>query len=138
MDNTKCSAVFLVLLIFGCNGLQLQAGREKMTQFDKTTRAYDRAIRWGENEDALAFLKSADPNAAKPDLEDLREVRVTAVKVKSTIIDKENLSKAQRIVDIQYYRMNNVTVKNIQNRQIWEFNEEEDRWYLINGLPVFK
>ena len=109
-----------------------------MNLYDKTSKAYDLSVRWGEWEDALSFLKRSDQDDALPDLEDYRQVRVTAVKVKNTIIDKQSLSIAQRVVDIQYYRMSNVTVKNLQDRQVWEYNEEEDRWYLISGLPVFE
>jgi hypothetical protein len=138
MGKLNLSAICLVLLICGCSGLQLQTDREKMNLYDKTTKAYDLAVRWGEWEDALAFLKRSGQDDALPDLEDYRQVRVTAVKVKNTIIDKQSLSIAQRVVDIQYYRMSNVTVKNLQNRQVWEYNEEEDRWYLISGLPVFE
>lgn len=109
-----------------------------MALFDKTSRAYDRAIRWAQYEDAVAFKKPSNVNDELPDFEDYREVRVTALKVKQTIIDKGSLSKILRIVDIQYYRMNNVTVKNLINQQQWEYNEEEDRWYLISGLPNFE
>jgi hypothetical protein len=138
MAKLNLSAICLVLLIWGCSGLQLQTDREKMNLYDKTSKAYDLAVRWGEWEDALSFLKRSDQDDALPDLEDYRQVRVTAVKVKNTIIDKQSLSIAQRVVDIQYYRMSNVTVKNLQDRQVWEYNEEEDRWYLISGLPVFE
>lgn len=138
MSKLKCSALFLVLLIVGCAGLSLQTDREKMNLYDKTSRAYDLAIRWGEYENAFSFLKPSDENDGLPDFEDYRQVRVTALKVKNTIIDKESLSIAERVVDIQYYRMSNVTVKHLQNRQVWEYDEEENRWYLISGLPVFK
>lgn len=138
MAKLNLSAICLVLLIWGCSGLQLQTDREKMNLYDKTSKAYDLAVRWGEWEDALSFLKRSDQDDALSDLEDYRQVRVTAVKVKNTIIDKQSLSIAQRVVDIQYYRMSNVTVKNLQDRQVWEYNEEEDRWYLISGLPVFE
>ena len=136
MGKLKFSALFLVLLIFGCAGLQPE--KDKMLLFDKTTRAYDLAIRWAEYEDAFAFIKPSGQDDKLPDYEDYRQVRVTAVKVKNTIIDKKSLSIAQRIVDIQYYRMSNVTVKNLQDQQIWEYNEEEKRWYLVSGLPVFE
>ena len=138
MAKLNLIAICLVLLIWGCSGLQLQTDREKMNLYDKTSKAYDLSVRWGEWEDALSFLKRSDQDDALPDLEDYRQVRVTAVKVKNTIIDKQSLSIAQRVVDIQYYRMSNVTVKNLQDRQVWEYNEEEDRWYLISGLPVFE
>ena len=138
MSKLKCSALLLVLLIVGCAGLSLQTDREKMNLYDKTSRAYDLAIRWGEYENAFSFLKPSDQNDGLPDFEDYRQVRVTALKVKNTIVDKESLSIAERVVDIQYYRMSNVTVKHLQNRQVWEYDEEENRWYLISGLPVFK
>ena len=138
MGKVKIVILFLILLIFGCAGLQLQTDREKMNLFDKTTRAYDLALRWMEFDDAMTFIKPSDQGNELPNLDDYREVRISAVKVKNTIIDKESLSIAQRVVVIQYYRLNNVTVKNLQNRQVWEYNDEEERWYLINGLPVFE
>ena len=138
MSKLTCSALFLVLLIVGCAGFSLQTDREKMNLYDKTSRAYDLAIRWGEYENAFSFLKPSDQNDGLPDFEDYRQVRVTALKVKNTIVDKESLSIAERVVDIQYYRMSNVTVKHLQNRQVWEYDEEVNRWYLISGLPVFK
>jgi hypothetical protein len=136
MGKLKYSALFLVLLMFGCASLQTEKG--KMALFDKTSRAYDRAIRWAQYEEAFAFKKPSGVNDELPDFEGYREVRVTALKVKQTIIDKGSLSKVLRIVDIQYYRMSNVTVKNLKNQQHWEYNDEENRWYLISNLPQFK
>ncbi len=136
MGKLKYSALFLVLLIFGCASLQTEKG--KMALFDKTSRAYDRAIRWGQWEEAFALKKSSGPNNKLPDFEDYRQVRVSNYKVKKTIIDQESFSKVMRFVDIQYYRMSNVTVKNFTNRQQWEYSEEENRWYLISELPDFE
>ena len=135
MGKLKYSALFLVLLIFGCAGLQTEKG--KMALFDSTARAYGRAIRWGQFEEAFAHKKLSDQNNKLPDFEDYRQIRVTASKVKKTIVD-ESYSKVLRIVDIQYYRMSNVIVKNLTNRQKWEYNEEENRWYLISELPDFE
>lgn len=136
MGKLNYSAWFLVLLILGCASLQTE--RDKMNLLDKTSRAYDRAIRWGEYEEAYAFKKPAGVDDELPDFEGYRQVRVTRLKVKSTVIDKESLSRAHRVVDIQYYRMTNITVKNLKNRQLWEYNEEENRWYLISAMPVFE
>ena len=136
MGKLNYSAWFLVLLILGCASLQTE--RDKMNLLDKTSRAYDRAIRWGEYEEAYAFKKPTGVDDELPDFEDYRQVRVTLLKVKSTVIDKESLSRAHRVVDIQYYRMTNITVKNLKNQQLWEYNEKENRWYLISAMPVFE
>ena len=65
-------------------------------------------------------------------------ILVTSYKVKKTIVDPESFSKVLRIVDIQYYRMNNVTVKTLVDRQKWEYDKEKDRWYLLSELPAFE
>ena len=135
MNKRRCIVLFLGVLIFGCAGLQTEKG--KMDLFDRTSRAYDRALRWGQYEEAFAFIKMTAPDSPAPDFEDYRQIRVTAYKVKQTIID-ESYSKVMRIVDIQYYRMSNVTVKNLTHHQKWEYDEAEDRWYLISELPVFE
>jgi hypothetical protein len=135
MGRSRYAVVVLIILIFGCSGIQT---RQQMSLFDKTSRAYDRAIRWGEYEEAFAFKKWSDKENRLPDFAEYRQIRVTSYKVKKTIVDEKGFSKVLRIVDIQYYRMSNVTVKTFVDRQKWEYNEEQDRWYLTSELPVFE
>jgi len=135
MGKLRRAVVVVVLLIFGCAGIKTG---QQMTLFDETSRAYDRAIRWGEYEEAFAFKKLSDKDNKLPDFSDFRQIRVTAYKVKQTVVDEKSFSKVLRLVEIQYYRMSNVTVKNLIDHQQWEYNEAQDRWYLISGLPVFE
>lgn len=134
MDKLKWIALVLVFLIFGCAGIQTG---KKMTLFDETARAYLRALRWGDYETAYAFknLKSTDDKM--PDFENLQQIRVTAYNVKQTILS-EDKTAILRIVDFQYYRTSDVTVKNFIDYQKWEYDEKENRWYLISELPEFK
>jgi hypothetical protein len=134
MGKFKYTVFILVLLIVGCAGIET---RKQMSLFDKTTRAYGRAIRWGQYEEAFAFKRLADEDDNLPDFAEYRQVRVTSYKIKKTRIS-EDFSKVLQIVDIQYYRMSNVTVKNFIDHQKWEYNEEEDRWYLTSELPDFE
>jgi hypothetical protein len=135
MGKLKCTVFVLVLLIVGCAKIEVQ---QQMSLFDETIRAYDRAIRWGEYEEAFAYKKLLDQDNKVPDFAEYRQIKVTAYKVKKTILDEESFSKVVRFVDIQYYRKSNVTVKTLIDRQKWEYNEEIDRWYLISGLPAFE
>jgi len=134
MDKLKWIACVLLFLIFGCAGIQTG---KKMTLFDDTARAYLRAIRWGDYETAYAFKNPQDIDNKMPDFEDMRQIRVTAYNVKQTILS-EDKSTILRIVDFQYYRISNVTVKNLIDRQKWEYNEEANRWYLTSEFPDFK
>ena len=43
-----------------------------------------------------------------------------------------------QLVDIQYYRMRNVTVRTITDLQKWEYDKERERWYLLSDLPRFE
>ena len=131
MGKLKYFVIVLVLLIFGCT--QIKTG-DRMTLFDDTSRAYDLAIRWGEYEDAFAFKKLSDKEDKLPDFDEYRQIRVTSYKVKKTIVDEKGLSKVLRIVEIQYYRMDNVTVKTFLDRQKWEYNDELDN-KLDAGFP---
>ncbi|MBW2431973.1 MAG: hypothetical protein JRF36_00120 [Deltaproteobacteria bacterium] len=131
----KCAVkgVICVMMVLGCASMQTG---EKMSQFDETSRAYLRAIRWGEYEAAFAFKKLTARNEELPDFENYRTVKVTDYKVKQTII-AEDQSRIIQIVDFQYYRMKDVTVKNLIDRQKWEYDKEQEKWFLQSDLPAF-
>lgn len=133
MFKSAVKGVVYVLMVMGCASMQTG---EKMSQFDETSRAYLRAIRWGEFEAAFAFKKLTDTNEELPDFEDYRTVKVTNYKVKQTIIS-EDKSKIIQIVDFQYYRMKDVTVKNLIDRQKWEWDPEQEKWFIQSNLPDF-
>jgi len=134
MYPPKWIAWVLVFLMFGCAGIQTG---QKMSLFDDTHRAYLRALRWGDYEAAYAFKKLQGSDNQKPDFEDLQQIRVTAHKVTQTIVSDDK-STIVSVVDFQYYRITNVTVKNLIDRQQWEYDEEANRWFLMSGLPDFK
>jgi hypothetical protein len=134
MRKFMIKGVLSMLLIMGCAGIQTG---EKMSQFDETSRAYIRAIRWGEFEAAFAFKKLSAREETLPDFEDYRTVRVTNYKVKQTIIS-EDKSMIIQMVDFQYYRLSDVTVKTLIDRQKWEYDQEQGKWFLIGNLPDFK
>jgi hypothetical protein len=75
MGKLKCTVFVLVLMIFGC--AQIKTGQQ-MTLFDETSRAYDRAIRWGEYEEAFAYRKLSEQDDKLPDFAEYRQIRVTS------------------------------------------------------------
>ena len=135
MNRFKFSVIGLVLLIVGCASLDKE--KENWMKFDETSRAYIRAIRWGEYEAAFGFKRLTNVKDELPDFNDLSDVRVTSYRVKQTIISESEMMVMQ-IVDFQYYRMRNVTVRTITDRQRWEYDKEQERWYLISDLPDFE
>ena len=133
MCKLMVKSIILILLILGCASMEVG---ERMSQFDETSRAYIRAIRWGEFEAAFAFKKLSARDEVLPDFEDYRNVRVTSYKVKQTIISEDQF-KIIQIVDFQYYRMKDVTVNTLIDRQRWEYDQEQEKWFLQSNLPAF-
>ena len=134
MNRFRTNLCIIVLLIVGCASIE---SGNKISLFDTTSRGYDLAIRWGNYEEAYGFKKLSNSDANLPNFDDYRQVRVTDYLVKKTIVSPDK-SKVLRFVDIQYYRMRDVTVKVISDRQIWKWDEDEGRWYLMSVLPDFK
>jgi hypothetical protein len=127
--------VVLALLLMGCAGLDM--GKENLKKFEDTSRAYLMALRWGEYETAYGFRRRPNSHDEIPDFQDLRDLRVTFHRVKQTIISEDEMTVNQ-IVDFQYYRTRNIIVKTTTDRQIWEYDEEKGRWYLISDFPDFE
>ena len=125
----------LILLMMGCAGLAGE--KENWMKFDETSRSYFLALRWGEFEAAYGFKRPPGINDEVPDFQDLADVRVTSYRVKQTIISEDEMIVMQ-IVDFQYYRMRNVTVRTTTDRQKWEYDKEKERWYLLSDLPHFE
>ena len=134
MHLSKWIAFVLAFLILGCAGIKTG---ERMTLFDDTARAYLRAIRWGDYQSADAFKKMQGPDTEITDFENLRQIRVTAYTVLKTILS-EDKSTIVRVVNFQYYRITDAMVKNLIDRQRWEYDEDTNRWFLTSGLPDFK
>ena len=127
--------VVLMLLILGCASLEEE--KENWMKFDETSTAYIRSLRWGEYEAAYGFKRLPGINDKLPDFQDLSDVRVTSYRVKQTVISEDEMIVMQ-IVDFQYYRMRNVTVRTITDRQKWEYDKDKERWYLLSDMPNFE
>lgn len=134
MKRPGASLAIFLLLIVGC--ATIETGN-RMSLFDDTSRAYDSTIRWGSYEDAYGFKKLADSEADFPDFDQYRQIRITDYVPRKTIVSTDK-SKVIRFVDIQYYRTRDVTIRVITDRQIWEYDDEADRWFLISNLPDLK
>ena len=126
--------VVLILLMMGC--ASLGGEKENWMKFDETSRSYLLALRWGEFEAAYGFRKPPSAIDKVPDFQDLSDVKVTSYRVKQTIISEDEMIVMQ-IVDFQYYRMRDVTVRTITDPQKWEYDKQKERWYLLSDFPNF-
>jgi hypothetical protein len=126
--------IILVLLISGCGTLTQFRKKEQLSE---TAQAYEQAIRWSEFEYAMIFLEPSEREANPPDEALYRRIKVTAYKIKKTVLSDDEMQAIQ-IAEISYYRLDNMIVKSLSDHQLWEWDTEDKRWYLKSGLPDFK
>jgi hypothetical protein len=127
--------VVLMSLLMGCAGLDMK--KDNWGKFDQTSKAYLLSFRWGDYDLVYGFKKPPDINEQAPEVQDFSDLRITSYKVKQTIMSKDETIVIQ-IVDFDYYRTRDITLRTITDRQKWEYDEEKERWYLVSDIPSFE
>jgi len=134
MRTETIIGILFALLFLGC------AQAEKLYQdykFDEMGDTYENAIRWSDFRIANSYRKDAATENNPPDFEKLAQFRVTSYRVKerAELMDQ---SQVRQTVEIGYFKADSFVEKKITDHQIWEYDGEQRRWYLLTGLPDFK
>lgn len=109
---------------------------EALESLDKTLKAYDRAIRWGDYKFARVLQKKP-VEVSDFQRQRLKSIRVTSYKIISKVIAPD-YSRTDLIVDIRYYFESSAVERVITDRQSWIYDSEVDRWQLDSPFPDFK
>lgn len=134
MAGLKLYLVLLSLLVVGCASV---TEMKKMDKFEQTSHAYELAIRWSDFEMASSFIKNQEDPDLAAQIEHLKQYKVTSYEVKRFLPSAE---KSQILVfaDVQYFKKDGLIVKNYSHRQLWNFDPDQENWFLTSGLPDFK
>ena len=122
------------LLLNSCFPLQ---STMRMEDFEKITKAYDHAIRWGDFNVLHRFMRMPENVTSLPRSGKIDRVKVSYYEPQRNVV-QESTTRILRIIDIRYYRVDNPREKTLQDKQLWEFDESTNRWFLISGLPAFE
>lgn len=128
-------AVTAMLSTFG--GCASISDMNRMDDFDETVKSYKKMVFWSEFDAALAYREPGQNDAKQPDMTSLKDVRVTSYKVKRFRASADK-SQVQQFVEINYYRMDDVTVKTIVDQQLWVYDSDAKRWFIRSELPAFE
>lgn len=109
---------------------------KKKDALDATLESYASTIRWGNFEDAVAFI---DPAVLKEhpltglDLQRYQQVRVSGYNPQSPrpLGDKE----IGQVVEVILINNNTQSVRSLIDRQRWRYDDKDKRWWLMTGLP---
>jgi hypothetical protein len=108
----------------------------KMEKFEETSMIYETAIRWSDFDNASTFLNPQESQNISAKIEELKQFKVTSYTIKRFLPAKDK-SQVLIIAEIKYFRITNLVVKSVSDRQLWKYDIAEKRWYLTSGLPDF-
>lgn len=110
--------------------------RSKQTILNETLRSYAATIRWGDIAQAQAFLdpkyRQAHPQTAL-DLARYKQVQISGYDEQPAT--PVNESEVAQTVQIGLVNVHTQTARSVVDHQIWKYDEQAKRWWLISGLP---
>jgi len=122
----------LLGLLMGCQSL---SERKQADALQEMLRNYEAVIRWGSLDQARNFQqpeRQSDTVAEVP-----RDLRVTHYEV----VQGPSMLGPDRAVQtalVQYVFEDSQVVRDLVDRQTWEYDPESQSWHLISPLPEFK
>ena len=123
----------LLLLLVGCSGLE---ENRRNSNFGLQNLSYEKALRWGEYKTAAAYIKPGV--VTEPiDFADYDQIQVTDYRGRHTSQESGG-NKVTLEVRISYLRKNTVSVRNLDQTLVWEYDESTERWWLLTPLPKFE
>ncbi|MDX1344848.1 MAG: hypothetical protein R3179_03035 [Sedimenticolaceae bacterium] len=117
--------ISIILLLPAC---QSMAEQKRQDALNNTLKLYGNTMRWQGPENQAEFLK--DP-ASMPTYRAVRIVSYDIVQ-QPTPVDENLVSQVARIA---YVHTDTQVMRTIDDRQLWESNEEGTRWLRVNTPP---
>ena len=131
---TSIMALFgALVLIDGCAPLQ---SRQNATTLDQSAEIYVSALRWGNLQDAVAFLRARDGSVPTLDVETLKGIRVLSADYELAATSAQ-VTEARMVATFAYQPESSATVLSVTQRALWWYEPASERWFLEGGLPAF-
>ena len=130
---TGCGFVLASLLLGACANTEI---RSRQTILDETLRSYAATIRWGDINQALAFIDPKERAAHPPsalDLARFKQVQVSGDNAQAPV--PVNGTEVHQTVQIDLVNVNTQSARSVVDRQVWKYDEEGKHWWLTTGLP---
>lgn len=123
----------LLAALAGC------ASNEKATDLQATVRSYEGTLRWGDLRTAVGFLhpdERPDNRTLSFELSRFENLRVTGVTPvhQEPPVDEDTFVQ---VVEIRIANRHTALERAIQDRQVWRYDADDERWWLMSGLPDF-
>lgn len=124
----------LVLMIFLISTVTACSTKDRGQTFQNTLRQYERVMRWGDIKNLNNFRKTPLTLSAAI-IEKFKNIKVTGYNELSVVRSSQLTYTVT--VDIKYYNKQYMNEESIEDRQVWEFDEARELWFLTSPLPNF-
>jgi hypothetical protein len=132
MLRLTVSTMFFAL----CAGCSAMTTQSESRDLELTLVAYANAVRWGDFEQALAFVDKQtlkDHPLSAIDMERYKQVKVAAYTEQPPVPTGPH--EVRQIVQISLVNINTQTERSIVDKQLWRYDEKGKHWHLMSGLP---
>lgn len=126
----------LLLCLFAALLLAACSGARRTSELDLTLYSYESMVRWGDFEGAWSMVhpeyKEKHP-LSSTDWERFKQIQVAGYRSGGpTEIEEGKIGQA---VEVEVINVHTQTPRLVVDRQIWEWDAEAKRWWLMTGLP---
>lgn len=108
------------------------AEQKREATLEDSLSMYEKAIRWSAFDKASNYLKESE----NVDITQFRGIQVTSYLPMGRDVSEDG-QRIEENVKISYIFQQDHIERSLIDRQVWEYVEEEDRWYLTTSLPDF-
>lgn len=129
---------FIIIII--CCALLVSCGGRmtKKKALDHTLYQYAKVVRWADYDTALTYFSPDIDKEHKPsrlDIERLKQFNVSSY-VAAPILPGETENTIIQDVKLKLYNIHTKREREVIDRQVWEYDSENKRWWLTSGLPA--
>ncbi|MBI3561377.1 MAG: hypothetical protein HY080_06635 [Gammaproteobacteria bacterium] len=132
MKSFRSMVYLMVLGVASCASMS-----DSAIKFKETTLAYERALRWGNYDMALALHSNETTPLSEQERKRLSHIRVTGYNVINTTNDPPH-SRIIQLVELRYYNEDYAVEHKFNTRMEWEQIKDSIQWHIISPFPKFK
>jgi hypothetical protein len=128
------SLTLLILVVLSLPGCLSMGESKRDLSLQKTLRNYETVVRWGVRERIKDFSDQVSESSVAQANEGIRVTHYEVLQGPILVSEEQ----ARQLVRIQYVFKENQVVKEVMDRRVWQYDEEENVWVLKSAQPVFK
>jgi hypothetical protein len=137
MNASLIYKLVLVITIVSLSGCKQYTTTKRVNNIEAAVTSYDVAMRWAQYPEAYAYHLSPDGTQPPADLESLKELSVTGVKVIQKVLSPDSTEAIVK-TEISYFFKDQGTIRKLKLEQRWWVKEETNQWFIDGEFPVFK